>query len=393
MEINSFAFAKVPNLQFGIGKFDNLPKIISSKGSTALLITGSNSLMSSILYQDFRTSIDNLNINLFEVTSSGEPTSTFVDEVVHRFKDKHIDVVISIGGGSAIDTGKAVSAMLIDGGSVKDFLEGVGSKEPSGRKIPFIAIPTTSGTGSEATKNAVLSEIGQNGFKNSLRHDNYVPDIAILDPRLTLTCPKHVTAACGLDALTQLLEAYVSTEASPMTDALALSGLEHFKAGFMNSYLNGEIDITARGNMSYASLLSGIILANAGLGVIHGFASPIGGFFNIPHGVVCGTLLSEATKMNINLLLKNEQQNQYVLNKYARAGIILSGKASTTLKNDCFLLIEVLEDLIEATSLPKLSHYSITKKDIERIVAKTSIKNNPIKLNIDDLELILFNRI
>ncbi len=235
-------------------------------------------------------------------------------------------MVIAIGGGSVMDAGKAISAMVLQNDSVMAYLEGVGEgKQHNGLKVPMIAVATTSGTGSEATKNAVLSQVGENGFKKSLRHDNFVPNVAILDPELMVTCPQSVTVASGLDALTQLLGAYVSTKATPLTDALALSGIEHFKEGFMGVCSGLSKDTQMRGHMAYASLMSGIVLANAGLGIVHGFASSVGGYFDIPHGVVCGTLLGEAVKLNIQLMNQDKDRYNEALKKYAKVGSILTG--------------------------------------------------------------------
>ena len=193
--------------------------------------------------------------------------------------DRGIDVVLSTGGGSVIDAGKAVSAMLRVEGSVAEYLEDVGTRKHPGTKVPFVAVPTTAGTGCEATRNAVLSRVGPDGFKKSLRHDNFLPDAAVVDPVLTLSCPPDITAACGLDALTQLLESFVSTKASVLTDVLALSGLEHIGNSLVPACTNSGQDIDMRANLSYAALMSGITLTSAGLGTVHGFASSIGGLF------------------------------------------------------------------------------------------------------------------
>ena len=326
-------------------------------------------------------------------TVVGEPSPMRVDQIVARYRALKLDWVIGIGGGSAMDAGKAISAMLPQEGSVSDFLEGREVRKHDGRKIPYIAIPTSSGTGSEATKNAVLSEIGAHGYKNSLRHDNLVPDIALIDPELMLSCPPALTAACGLDALTQLLESYVSTKASPMSDALALSGLEHFAAGFMPAYERGDRDIEARSHMAYAAFLSGVTLANAGLGVVHGFASPLGGYFDIPHGVVCGTLLGEATRLNIEVLLEDESANRLVLEKLARVGALLAGRSHGTLREDCDQLLTITQGWITQTGIPRLGQFGVTTDDFAKILDKTNNKNSPVVLSREQMQSILQARL
>ena len=297
-----FSFARMPEVHFGAGKLSLLPGMIRLYGQTILLVTGAKSFSTSARFSALMGSLTSARIRVLQVRCSGEPSPTLIDQTVDRFRNEHIDCVVAIGGGSVMDAGKAISAMLPQEGSVTSFLEGMETRKHDGRKTPYIAVPTSSGTGSEATKNAVLSEIGDGGYKSSLRHDKLVPDITLIDPELTLSCPPAVTAACGLDALTQLLEAYVSSKSSPMTDALALSGLEHIAAGLIPAYESGDSNVEARAHMAYAAFLSGVVLANAGLGVVHGFAGPIGGYFPAPHGEVCGTLVGEATRVNIAVL-------------------------------------------------------------------------------------------
>lgn len=383
----------MPEIHFGAGRLKQLPQLLLGAGRRVLLVTGSTSFQHSDAYAGLTHALAQSGISFFHVSVSGEPSPTFVDQTLDRYRDEKLDWVIAIGGGSAIDAGKAISAMLPQQGSVADYLEGRETRKHDGRKIPFIAVPTSSGTGAEATKNAVLSEIGERGYKNSLRHDNLVPDIALIDPELMLSCPPALTAACGLDALTQLLESYVSTKASPMSDALALSGLEHFAAGFLPAYEKGATDIAARSHMAYSALLSGVTLANAGLGVVHGFASPIGGYFDMPHGVVCGSLIGAATRMNLEVLFGDVEMNRIALEKFARVGVLLSGQSSNSLERDCSQLVTTLQTLIERTQIPRLAYYNIKPADFPRILDKTTNKNSPAFLSREQMQSILQARL
>lgn len=276
--------------------------------------------------------------------------------------------------------GKAISAMLPQSNSILDHLEGVGRGIPhSGEKVPFIAIPTTSGTGGEVTKNAVISNVGPNGYKKSLRHDNLIPDAVIVDGTLLASCPRNVTAACGLDAFTQLLEPFLSPTASPLTDAIAWSGLEHLIPNLLPACGEQSGDIGVRESMAYASLCSGIALANAGLGIVHGLASPIGGYYPIPHGVVCGTLMASALRANWQAMQEREPNNPAV-SKLARVGRLLTDEQG---KTDAFyvqLLVDTLEDWTQQLEIPRLGEYGLQPADLEKILDSTKNRNNPIKL-------------
>ena len=239
--------------------------MLQAAGSV-LVVTGAKSFRSSGRRQSLLNRLRTNSISFFECSLSGEPTVDRIDDLVDAFRGKGVGMVVAIGGGSVIDGGKAVSAMLPVQGSVMDFLEGVGTGTHSGEKVPFVAVPTTAGTGSEATKNAVIRGNGHPLFKKSLRHDNFVPDAAVIDPELMLSCPSDITAACGMDAFTQLLESYVSTKAAPMTDSLAFSGLRYLKEALVPVSTTEGADIHCRAAMAYGALISGITLANAGLG-------------------------------------------------------------------------------------------------------------------------------
>jgi alcohol dehydrogenase class IV len=386
-----FNFANMPYIQFGEGSFLSLDKLTLFKDAkSVLVITGKSSFVNTQEFDYLIKQLEKGERKYVHEMVMTEPSPSVVDTIVNRYRSKGMDLVIGIGGGSVLDTAKAVSAMLTKDNSVMDYLEGVGTMEHDGKKIPLIAVPTTSGTGSEATKNAVLSEVGIHGYKKSLRHDNFVPDIAIVDPSLTLNCPISITAASGMDALTQLIESYVSTQASPMTDALALSGIEMVGGSLLPVCTGRDKDIYLRSQMSYGALISGITLANAGLSTVHGYASSIGGLYDIPHGALCGTLLAETVKKSI-YVLKNERQVHY-LNKYAQIGRLLTGNASDS-DQACEALVDYLENLVEVLGLPKLSSYGIKAEDAETIARLTSNKNNPAKLSVLDLKEIVINRL
>ena len=313
-----------------------------------------------------------------------------IDSIASDLRASTVDAVVSIGGGSVIDAGKAVSAMLKADGPVMDYLEDVGAKQHSGRKVPFIAIPTTAGTGSEATANAVLSRPGPKGFKKSLRHVNFTPDVAIIDAELMVGCPPGVTAACGMDAFTHLLESYVSIKASPMTDALAESGMAFVRDNLVPACSTRAHDTDTRGAMAYAALMSGITLANAGLGVVHGMASAIGGYCPIPHGVICGNLVGPATRATIQKLFANDPKHP-ALEKYARAGYLLSGSHFDTIENGCDLLLHTIDTWTRKLELPSLASFGFAQVDVDTIVAESSNKNNPVKFDKEDLRQICRN--
>jgi alcohol dehydrogenase len=391
-----FNFASIPHIIFGAGRLSEIYEIIPKFGNNVLYVIGGSSLKKSGKWDEIRYEMQKRGINFSEISVEGEPTPTLVDEAVEKFRSKKLDIIVGIGGGSVIDAGKAISAMIPKMDSIKNYLEGVGNKIHDGRKIPYIAVPTTSGTGSEATKNAVITEVGIEGFKKSLRHDNLIPNYAVIDPQLVISCPKSISAPCGMDTFTQLLEAYVSPKANPITDALAKSGIRQMKDAIVPVCNEKASNITARAAMAYGSLISGIVLANVGLGIVHGFASSIGGLFNIPHGVVCGTLLAASTKMNIKRLEQLGAEGENGLLKHAIVGALITGKESfedINVPHYCSVLRETLENWTKQLNIDRLGKYGITTTDINNIVEKTSLKNNPVHLKREDLSEILISRI
>jgi len=392
-----FQVARLPKIQFASGALDELPDILSGYGSRLLLVTGRRSLQATPRWPRLLDGLESAGMSWFQVTVDGEPSPELVDNAVAQHRDAAIDVVAGIGGGSVLDAAKAIAGLLRTGTRVLDHLEGVGSGLPyPGPAVPFVAVPTTAGTGSEATKNAVLSRRGADGFKKSFRDERLVAEVAIVDPSLLDSCGKDLIAANGMDAFTQLLESYVSLRASPFTDALAASGMQAFRDGFWPAWEPAH-PMAQQGfqHLAYASLCSGITLAQAGLGSVHGLASPLGAYFPIPHGTVCGTLVAAATRVNIGALRQREPASQ-ALRKYAEAGILLSGQmfASETAAQDG--LLELLDQWIERLSLPRLADYGVSETDIARVVAGCrggSMQTNPLVLSDQELGDLLRTRL
>lgn len=382
--IKGFAFAPTPQLHFGEGKLAVLPSAVKHFGSTVLLVSGAASFRRSSYGLNLLDQFSSEGLTVEHFSIAKEPEPSMIDDCVKAFSKTGIQVVVAVGGGSVLDGGKAISAMLPLQEPVKDYLEGVGTKPAHpGFKIPFIAVPTTAGTGSEATKNAVLSETGEQGYKRSLRHNNFVPDVAVVDPLLTISCSPFTTATSGMDAFTQLLEAYLSSASNPVTDALAYEGLQRISNSLLKVY-HHPTDLQARADMSLAAYLSGIALASAGLGLVHGFASPIGGFFKVPHGVICSALMGPVNRLTLRKL-REKKKNQQALLKYALAGKLLSGVDDKPADYYIDHLLAVIEQWTNEMNIPTLSSYGITSADYEKIVRTTDNKNNPVPLEAEEM--------
>jgi len=392
--IAGFFFAATPHIHFGPGKRSQLGPIIQQYGHRVLLITGGASFDRSLLCQNLLEELGE-RFEIHRISISGEPSPQQVDDTVAAYSGTPPDCVVAIGGGSPVDAAKAIAGLLPSGDSVMEYLEGVGNgKTYAGPSTPFIAVPTTAGTGGETSKNAVLSVIGENGFKKSFRHEQLVAQHIILDPELTLSCPAKVTAACGMDAFTQLLESYLSRNASPMTDALALSGMQKV-ARSLPVAIADCTNLPARADMLYASSVSGLTLANAGLGSVHGLASPIGAFFPIPHGEVCGSLLFEATRLNITAMLDREPDSTGLL-KYAEAGRIINGDNSLDDETARQELLTLLERWTNDFNMPLLSDYGVTENDISVLIAHASsgsMKTNPVQLTDAETRALIQSRL
>jgi alcohol dehydrogenase len=390
--IPAFTFAGMPKLIVGPGTSGRLGEIAASFGKTALLVTGSAALERSGTLSRMLGDLKRAGLHVHQCRIAGEPSPDVVDQAVTDLRDRGVEVVLAVGGGSVMDAGKAIGAMLTENGSVLDFLEGVGRRTPSGETVPVVAVPTTAGTGSEATKNAVISRVGSGGFKKSLRHDKYIPRLALLDPTLSVSAPPSVTAACGMDALTQLIESYVSTQASPLSDALAMEGMHHLIPALPVACGQGVADTGCRGAVAYGAFLSGVTLANAGLGVVHGVAGPMGGLIPIPHGAACANLLPFAVKATVdNLAAAHTQHASTAIEKFARIGMLFGAKHQNRL-DCCRHLVDCLYEWLDQLDIPRLGHFGLTRAHVDYLMQAASNKKNPLPLSADQIECMIQDR-
>ncbi|MFX0087169.1 MAG: iron-containing alcohol dehydrogenase [Candidatus Hodarchaeota archaeon] len=386
-----FDFLPIPRIYFGLHKFQDIGSFILEFGSRVFLVASESALKSNAeLKKILNDSTSELGYEISTYFIKGEPTIEIIDSGVEEAKGFNSDVILGLGGGSVLDSSKAIAALVTNGGSALDYMEVIGkgiliSKPP----LPIIVAPTTAGTGSEVTKNTVIFA-KDDKLKASIRSLLLIPKIAIIDPNLMLSLPPNVTATCGMDALTQLIESYTSNKSHPITDTLAILGIQRVLKSLPIAYQNGQ-SYEAREDMALAALLSGICLANVGLGAVHGFASPMGGL-NIPHGVICSALLAPTIEVNIKEL-QNKSPNSSILVKYSNIGRLISGKSSSTQVEDHEVLIEYLRKLTQDLKIPSLSKYGMIESDIPLIVEKakqaSSMRYNPITLSDSALTSIL----
>ncbi len=391
----AFGVARLPRLVVGPGRIAELPATVASFGRSVLLVTGTRSFRASAAWAPLVAGLEAAGLAWDHVAVAGEPSPELVDGAVAARRGRPPDVVVGIGGGSALDTAKAIAGLLGSGTVALDHLEGVGRGIPyPGPSTPFVAVPTTAGTGSEATKNAVLtgrlSGAGPVGtpFKKSFRDERLVAQVAILDPDLLAGCPPAVIAGDGMDAVTQLLEALTSVSASPFTDAVARSGLEA-AAGALPAWHAAatagappEASAAARAAMSWAACCSGIALANAGLGAVHGIVAALGARYPVPHGVGCGILVAAATRANVAALTARAPGSA-ALGRYAAAGRALAGDPALHDDDARDALLATLDTWTAALDLPHLAAFGFAPADLPALVEDSrgsSMRTNPIAL-------------
>ena len=379
----NFEFATATRIIFGPGSAQKLGALASEMGWQALVVTGLDIIRTQPLLEGLASA--GVITTLYPVTS--EPTIQSVEAGIALAKENNCDLVIAVGGGSAIDAGKAIAALITNPGEALDYLEVVGRNQPLEKApLPFIAVPTTAGTGAEVTRNAVLS-VPEQRLKVSLRSPLMLPRLALIDPQLTHSLPREVTAFTGLDALTQLIEAFTSNRANPMTDVLCREGMARVGRSPLRAFMNGE-DAAAREDMSLASLFGGLGLANARLGAVHGFAGALGGMFPAPHGAICARLLPLVVEANLNAMTERDASNP-AMERYIEASRILSSWRDATI----FDLTTWLISLCDALMVPPLSTYGVTSADIPILVEKSarssSMQGNPLPLTEAEMRAIL----
>lgn len=378
-----FEFATADRIIFGNGSLGKIGEIASGLGSKTLIVTGSG----SVSLDPLTSILNRVNISWVVFRVGHEPDIPTIQSGVKLAKQKGCDFLIGFGGGSALDSAKAIAAMLTNPGTLIDYLEviGHGEKIPN-QAAPMIAIPTTAGTGTEVTRNAVISS-PEHHVKVSMRSPLMIPTAAIVDPELTYSMPPSVTASTGMDALTQVIEAYVSTRANPLTDAIAEAGISRGARSLLAAYKNGN-DAEAREDMALTSLFGGLCLANAGLGAVHGFAGPIGGMFSAPHGAICASLLPHVMKYNVRVLQSIPGQES-MLNRFKQIAAWLTGDPEANVGEG----VAWIEALARGLNIPGLHEIGIEKSDFPQIIEKSkvssSMQKNPVKFNEETLEAIL----
>ncbi len=376
-----FSLTMPGKVLFGRGEFANAGKIASQYGNRFLIVTNP-SLQSSGAVRRLQQSLEDQGAASVVYTMSGEPTPELVHAAAGLASSEACDGVVGLGGGSAMDTAKAAAGIATNRGPVMDYLEGVGTgRIMTALPLPFLAIPTTSGTGAEATKNAVICDAAV-GYKASFRSDSLLAKAVIVDPELTVSVPANVTAWSGMDALTQLMESYISKKAQPVTDLLALSGMKAVAASLARAYANGQ-DLEAREAMAYGSFLSGVCLANSGLGADHGIAAAFGAVLGVPHGLACAVLLPHVMRINM----------PNVGPKAASMAEALTGSCFNSMDDNVEAVTGFVQELAERLHIPsKLNMPGLDDGILVRVlcaVSRSSLSGNPIELTSEDiLEII-----
>lgn len=387
----AFEFATPPLVLFGAGVVDRIGELAARHGRRAWLVTGAGALERAGVIERVRERLAAAGVSAVRQSVGGEPDTRVADEGARGAREAGCDLVIGLGGGSVLDTAKAVACLLGNGGEALDYLEVVGRGRPITRPAaPLLAVPTTAGTGSEATRNAVLADPAS-GTKASIRHESLLPRAALLDPALTHALPPDVTARTGLDALVQLIEPYVSRRDHPMIDVLALAGIRRAAAALPRAWADGD-DAEARADLMLAAYWSGLALAHCGLGAAHAIAGPLGGSFPVPHGFACAATIAAAMSVNVRVA-DRDPDGARVVQRYADVARALGEPERDSPRALALAGVARVAALCEALRVPKLSAFGVTPAAIPDLAARarltSSMKANPVELTDADVAEIL----
>jgi|YNPBryantNP2012_1023418.scaffolds.fasta_scaffold02735_4 alcohol dehydrogenase class IV len=378
-----FEFATAGRILFGPGTLKEAGPAAAGMGRRALVVTGRSSDRAGPLLAALAAA----GVAHIVFPIAAEPTTDMIRDGHRLARAEACDLVIGFGGGSAIDAAKAIATLVANGGDPLDYMEGIGAGKPLTRPaLPIIAVPTTAGTGAEVTRNAVIAS-PEHRVKASLRSPHMLPRLALVDPELTHSLPPEVTAATGLDALTQLIEPFVSHRANPLTDAFCREGIGRAARSLRRAWAHGD-DAAAREDMALASLLGGLALANAGLGAVHGIAAPLCGMFPAPHGAACAALLPHVMAANIRAL-RARQPDHPALIRYVELARLLTGRSDATADDGVGWIAALCRDL----GVRGLAAHGVAPADFPVLAAKamqaSSMKANPIALTEEELWAIL----
>jgi alcohol dehydrogenase class IV len=376
-------FSTSNRIIFGIGEFRKISELIKDWGSRVFVVRGNNPTYGKSFFEI----VEGLGLDITYFSVSKEPDINMLGSAVQLARENRCEFVIGFGGGSVIDTGKAISALLNNDGDLMDYLEVVGKglplKDPA---RPYIAVPSTAGTGSEVTRNAVI-EVPDKNVKVSMRNAYMLPKIALVDPELTLELPPQITATTGMDAFVQVIEPYVCNSPNPMVDMFCRDAIPRASANLLNAFRDGS-NLVARENMAWVSLMGGLSLANAKLGAVHGFAGPIGGMFHAPHGAICASLLPAVMRINVENLKKINEDSPS-LKRFREIAVWVTGDINADIDEG----VQFIENLCKDLKIPRLHEMGISENDFSTIVEKSknssSMKGNPIQLPDEELTRIL----
>ena len=381
--MKDFYFRMLTRIRYGIGISGNVAEFCKEQNGTKVFLMADKILQENHVLDPILKSFEDAGMEYVVFTDVvPEPPVDVVDRVSEVMKTSGCDICVSIGGGSTIDTAKAVCMLQTNEGSVKDYLFG-GSRTVTNPSVPLICIPTTAGTGAEVTAASVIDDT-ENKVKLSVTHENLIPGLALLDPTLQESLPPSVTATTGMDALTHAIESYVSLNSNPIGDAYGLQTMRMIGANLRNAVANGA-DMEARGNMIIASLLGGAAILNCGLGVVHGIAQSIGGIAHVPHGLANALILPYAMEIN------------YVgnLEKFKNIAVCLGENVEgLSLRDAAARSVKAIVDLENDIGIPrKLSEVGVTRDMFPQIIEDTMayrlLAINPIKITRQHVEGIL----